>query len=213
MRMDCILSRPDGCATPLASDALILDPKYRDALTQVNECCPRPLQNDRMPRYAKRRCYCPGPIWRALMFKHILVPTDGSKLSQKAVEEAMELAQATGAKVVALHVYPKFAGSPYGTFGPSEDVIAEAHTRQHQAEAAKLFAGIKKLASDVGVAVDTTLAESDDVYAQIIAVAKKNKCDLICMASHGRRGLAGVVLGSETHKVLTHSTVPVLVLR
>lgn len=147
------------------------------------------------------------------MFKNILVPTDGSKLSHKAVEEALELARITGAKVVALHVYPRFSGSPYGTFGPSEDVIAEAHTRQHRAEAETLFAGIKKLAAAAGVGVDTTLTESDDVYTQIIAIAKKKKCDLICMASHGRRGLAGVVLGSETVKVLTHSTVPVLVLR
>jgi nucleotide-binding universal stress UspA family protein len=147
------------------------------------------------------------------MFKNILVPTDGSKLSQKAVEEAIELAHVTGAKLIALHVYPKFAGSPYGTFGPSEDIIAEAHTQQHQAAAAKLFAGIKKRAGAIGVVVDTTLAESDEVYRQIISIANKKKCDLICMASHGRRGLAGVVLGSETNKVLTHSTIPVLVLR
>lgn len=147
------------------------------------------------------------------MFKKILVPTDGSKLSHKAVEEALELAKLGGSKVVALHVYPRFAGSPYGTFGPSEDILAEAHTQHSQAVAAKLFAAISKLANAVGVAVDTVLIEDVDVYKAIIAVAKKRKCDLICMASHGRRGLAGVVLGSETHKVLTHSTIPVLVLR
>jgi nucleotide-binding universal stress UspA family protein len=147
------------------------------------------------------------------MFKKILVPTDGSKLSHKAVAEALELAQLAGSKLVALHVYPRFSGSPYGTFGPSEDILAEAHTQQNQAAAAKLFAGISKLANGVGVAVDMALIEDDDVYKTIIAVAKKKKCDLICMASHGRRGLAGVVLGSETHKVLTHSTIPVLVLR
>jgi len=147
------------------------------------------------------------------MFRNILVPTDGSKLSQKAVQEAVELAKLTGAKVVALHVYPNFSGSPYGTFGPSEAVIAEAHTRQHKAESEKLFAAIKKFAGTAGVALDTALVESNDIYKQIIATAKKKRCDLICMASHGRRGLSGVVLGSETHKVLTHSTVAVLVLR
>ncbi len=146
------------------------------------------------------------------MFNNILVPTDGSKLSQKAVQEAIQLAKLTGAKLVALHVYPKFSGSPYGNFGPSDDVIGEAHTRQHKAEAEKLFAAIKKIAGAAGVALDTALLESDDIYKQIIAVAKK-KCDLICMASHGRRGLSGVVLGSETHKVPTHSAIPVLVLR
>ena len=147
------------------------------------------------------------------MFRNILVPTDGSKLSQKATQEAILLAKLSGAKLIALHVYPKFLGSPYGTFGPAEDILAEAHENQHQAEAEKLFTGIKKQASAAGVALDTALVQSNDVYTQIIATAKKKKCDLICMASHGRRGLAGFVLGSETHKVLTHSAIPVLVLR
>ena len=131
----------------------------------------------------------------------------------RAVQQAIRLANLTGAKVLALHVYPAFTGSPYGTFGPSEDVIAEAHARQHRAEADTLFAAIKKMAATAKVKVDTVAMESNDVYKEIIAVARKRKCDLICMASHGRRGLSGVVLGSETHKVLTHSTIPVLVLR
>jgi nucleotide-binding universal stress UspA family protein len=147
------------------------------------------------------------------MFNNILVPTDGSKLSQKAVQAAMQLAMVNGASLVALHVYPKFSGSPYGTFGPAKDVIAEAHIRHHESEAEKLFAATKKLASAAGVELDCALVESDDVYRQIIAVARKKKCDLICMASHGRRGLSAVVLGSETHKVLTHSSIPVLVIR
>jgi nucleotide-binding universal stress UspA family protein len=147
------------------------------------------------------------------MFNNILVPTDGSKLSQKAVQKAVLLAKVTGAKLVALHIYPRFAGSPYGTFGPAEDILAEAHMKQHEAEAEELFAGIEKLASAADVALDTVLVEGDDVHKHIIAMARKKKCDLICMASHGRRGLSGVVLGSETHKVLTHSTIPILVLR
>jgi nucleotide-binding universal stress UspA family protein len=147
------------------------------------------------------------------MFNTILVPTDGSKLSKKAVEQAILLAKVTGAKLIALHVYSKFPGSPYGTFGAAEDVLAEAHVRQHEAEAGKIFADMKSLADAAGVALDTALVGSDDVYKVIIAVARKKKCDLICMASHGRRGLAGVVLGSETHKVLTHSKIPVLVIR
>ena len=147
------------------------------------------------------------------MFNTILVPTDGTKLSQKAVEQAMLLAKVTGAKLVVLHVYPKFPGSPYGTFGPAEDILAEAHVSQHEANAGKIFAGIRNLASAAGVALDTVLVESDDIYMQIIAVAKKKKCDLICMASHGRRGVADLLLGSETHKVLIHSQIPVLVMR
>lgn len=147
------------------------------------------------------------------MFDNILVPTDGSSLSHKAVRQAIELARDTGAKLIALHVYPKFAGSPYGTFGPAENILAEAHQQQNQAAAAKLFVGIEKLTQAAGVTLGTALVESNDVYLSIIGVARKKKCDLICMASHGRRGLAGIVLGSETHKVLIHSTIPVLVLR
>jgi nucleotide-binding universal stress UspA family protein len=147
------------------------------------------------------------------MFSSILVPTDGSKLSQKALQQAIELAKLSGAKLVSLHVYPRFSGSPYGAFGPSEDVIAEAHVKTHKADADKLFAVVRKAAGTAGVPVDAISVEGDDVYKHIIAVAKKKKCDLICMASHGRRGLSGIVLGSETHKVLTHSVIPVLVLR
>ena len=147
------------------------------------------------------------------MFKNILVPTDGSKLSQKAVKEAIELAQQSGAKITALHVYPKFSGSPYGTFGPAEDVLEEAHKNQRRADGDSIFAAVRKLADNAGITFESVLAESNDVWKQIIATAKKKKCDLICMASHGRRGLSGVLLGSETHKVLTHSELPVLVLR
>ncbi len=147
------------------------------------------------------------------MFKNILVPTDGSKLSHKAVKEAIELAKKTGAKLTALHVYPKFAGSPYGTFGPAEDVLEEAHKKQERAEGDSLFATIRKLTEAAGVPLDAVLVESNDVWKQIITTARKKKCDVICMASHGRRGIAGVLLGSETHKVLTHSELPVLVLR
>lgn len=141
------------------------------------------------------------------------MPTDGSKLSQMAVLAAIQLAAMSGANLVALHVYPKFAGGPYGTVGTAKDIIAEAHAQEHESEAGKLFADIKTLANAAGVELDCALVESDDIYRQIIAVAKRRKCDLICMASHGRRGLSAVVLGSETQKVLTHSSIPVMVVR
>jgi nucleotide-binding universal stress UspA family protein len=147
------------------------------------------------------------------MFRNILVPTDGSKLSQKAVKEAIQLAKEANAKVTALHVYPQFRGSPYGTYGPAENVLEEAHENQARADADKLFAAIRKLTDAAGITLDSVLARNDDVWKQVIATAKKKKCDLICMASHGRRGLSGILLGSETHKVLTHSELPVLVLR
>ena len=147
------------------------------------------------------------------MFKHILVPTDGSKLSQKAVNQAIGLARDFQAKVTALHVFPKFSGSPYGTFGPAEDLLEEAHRNQAQAESDRLFATLRKSAVAAGVPFEAVLVEHNDVSQQVISTAKKKKCDLICMASHGRRGFAGVLLGSETNKVLTHSDIPVLVLR
>ena len=147
------------------------------------------------------------------MFKHILVPTDGSRLSQQAVDKAIELARDFDAKITALHVFPKFGGSPYGTFGPAEDVLEEAHRNYANTEGARLFAGLQSTADSAGVAFDSILVESNDVWQQIIATAKKKNCDLICMASHGRRGVSGVLLGSETNKVLTHSEIPVLVLR
>ena len=147
------------------------------------------------------------------MYTRILVPTDGSRLSQRAFEHAIGLAKATGASLVALHAYPKFIGSPYGTFGPAAEVLAEAHARQQRAETDALFASVRSRAKSAGVEADTVLVEATDVYRQIIAVARKQRCDLICMASHGRRGLSALVLGSETVKVLTHSKLPVLVLR
>ena len=147
------------------------------------------------------------------MYRKILVPTDGSRLSQHAVEHAIELAKATGARLVALHANPKFVGSPYGTFGPAAEVLGEAHERQQRAESDALFAAIRRSAEAAGVELDTVRVEATDIYRQIIAVARKQRCDLICMASHGRRGLSALVLGSETIKVLTHSKLPVLVLR
>jgi len=147
------------------------------------------------------------------MFKTILVPTDGTKLSQTAVKHAIELAKIAGAKLVGLHVHHKFLGSPYGTFGPAEDVLEEAHKEHSRAQAQELLAKVKEKADAAGVTFEAVAAESNEVWKQIITTARKKKCDLICMASHGRHGLSGLVLGSETVKVLTHSDVPVLVLR
>ena len=147
------------------------------------------------------------------MLRRILVATDGSKLSAKAVNAALQLAHVFHARLVALHVYPKFPGSPYGTFGPAEDVLKQAHEDQGRARAEQLFADLGKQAEAAGVEIESALIVSNEAWKEIIAVAKRKKCDLICMASHGRRGLAALVLGSETQKVLTHTTLPVLVVR
>jgi nucleotide-binding universal stress UspA family protein len=147
------------------------------------------------------------------MFKHVLIPTDGSKLSSKAVKKGVEFARLMNARITAIHVYPAYRGSPYGDFGPSDDVV-EKQYREHAEEAAEKFlAEAVKLADGAGVRCDTVILEGDSPWEKIIAVAKKRKCDVIFMASHGRRGLAGLLMGSETHKVLTHTDIPVMVFR
>lgn len=147
------------------------------------------------------------------MFRRILVPTDGSRRSEKAVKAAVALAAAHEGAIVVFHAYAKFYGGAYGTFEMANVVLAEAHERHGKEEAEALFATARAAADAAGVPLETVVIESDRPWESIIAVARKKKCDSICMASHGRRGLAGVLLGSETQKVLTHATLPVLVLR
>ena len=147
------------------------------------------------------------------MFKRILVPTDGTELSQKAAKRALELAKMTHAKLVALHVLPRFSDSRAGMFGAAAKASDSTYDRQAKAEAQRWFAAIKQQADSAGVEFEAVLIESNEVWSAIILAANKKKCDLICMASHGRRGLSGILLGSETNKVLTHSRVAVLVLR
>ena len=145
------------------------------------------------------------------MFKHILLPTDGSKLSEKAIRQSVRMAKALGAKITALHVMPKFHTFTY------QIEMLEATRSTYQAEAgehARQYLDFAlKVARAAGVACDSVQATSDQPYKEIIKTAHKKGCDLILMASHGRRGIEGFLLGSETQKVLTHSTVPVLVYR
>lgn len=145
------------------------------------------------------------------MFKHILIPTDGSDLSQQAVEGGIQLARTLGARITAFHVIARFHAS---------DVIMGllAESRGDYEKAAREFAEaqfvfITRAAQAAGVACDTAHVTGDDVAREIVAAAARSGCDMILMASHGRRGIEGVLLGSETHKVLTHSRLPVLVYR
>ena len=147
------------------------------------------------------------------MFKRILVPTDGSELASRAVAGAIELARTHGASLVALHVFPHLPGAHHGSAAPLLQQLVPNYEKGQREEAAAILGEVTKAATAAGVAVKTLVVESEDIYGQIIAVANQEGCDLICMASHGRRGIAAVVLGSETHKVLTHSQLPVLVFR
>jgi nucleotide-binding universal stress UspA family protein len=147
------------------------------------------------------------------MYKRILVATDGSKLSAGAVEHALNLADITGAELVALKVVPRYPQTYFeGGIGVDAEEIKRVE-RQWQDEALQVVNAIKSEGQKKSVKVKAMTARSDLVAEAIIAAARRNKCDLIVMASHGRKGLKRLLLGSETQQVLTHSHVPVLVLR
>ncbi|HVP09260.1 MAG TPA: universal stress protein [Burkholderiales bacterium] len=148
------------------------------------------------------------------MYSHILVCTDGSKLSQKAIKTAARLAKALGARLTGAYV-----GAPYIAPIYSEGMIYSANVTRAQYEKAVQSAARKALehvtgaAKAAGVSAGTATITANTPWQGILKAAQSKKCDLIVMASHGRRGLAGLLLGSETVKVLTHSKVPVLVCR
>jgi nucleotide-binding universal stress UspA family protein len=147
------------------------------------------------------------------MYKRILVPTDGSTLSRKAVKTAVELAASVGAEVVALNVVPRYPTSYFeGGITVSDSEVARVE-KQWAEQGQALADEVEKAAEKAGVTAKAVTVRSDLVAEAIMAAAKKNKCDLIVMASHGRRGIKRLLLGSETQHVLTHGTIPVLVLR
>lgn len=147
------------------------------------------------------------------MYKRILIATDGSPLSNKAVQSGLSLAALAGASVVALKVVPRYPRS-YFEGGLPVDVSDVKRIEKQWGEAAQaLVDAIKAEGEAQGISVKAVIAKSDLVAEAVIAAAKKHKCDLIVMASHGRKGLKRLLLGSETQHVLTHSHIPVLVLR
>jgi nucleotide-binding universal stress UspA family protein len=146
------------------------------------------------------------------MFKNILVPTDGSELSQRAAQITVDLAKLHGARITGIHVIPDYhlLIAYEGAFDPvtEERIEEEAKTR-----AEKYLAYVREVADAAGVPCETLCETSDHPYDAILKAAEARQCDLIVMTSHGRKGLAAVLLGSETRKVLTHTTIPVLVVR
>jgi nucleotide-binding universal stress UspA family protein len=147
------------------------------------------------------------------MYQRILVPTDGSALSKKAARSAVELAAALGAEIVALNVVPRYP-TAYFEGGMSVPATQVARVEQQWAENGQSLAdAISSLAEKSGVKARAVTVRSDLVAEAILAAARKNRCDLVVMASHGRKGLKRLLLGSETQHVLTHGNIPVLVLR
>jgi len=146
------------------------------------------------------------------MLSKILVPTDGSELSNKAVQGAVEAAKKLGARLVGLTVtqpYPASAGSYSRPYIESLDHYEE----RMRFEAEQHLAPLQSAAAAAGVKLDTVVRSSSSPYEAIIETAKSEGCDSIFMASHGRSGLTALLMGSETNKVLTHTDIPVLVFR
>jgi nucleotide-binding universal stress UspA family protein len=145
------------------------------------------------------------------MYNHILIPTDGSPLSTVAMEKSMDFAREAGAKATILTVV-----EPFHIFTSDTDQLSKTradYERQARERAASCLTEAELKAKALGVPCETLQVENDQPYQAIIAVAAQRRCDLIAMASHGRRGMEAIILGSETLKVLTHSKIPVLVYR
>jgi nucleotide-binding universal stress UspA family protein len=148
-----------------------------------------------------------------IMYQRILVATDGSTLSKKAVANAIALAELCGAQLVALKVVARYPMT-YFEGGMAMPATEIAKVEAQWAESGQAIVdAVKKTALASGVTAKSVIVKSDLVAEAIINAAKKHKCDLIVMASHGRKGIKRLLLGSETQHVLTHSHIPVLVLR
>ncbi|MEJ5990064.1 universal stress protein [Ramlibacter sp. PS3R-8] len=147
------------------------------------------------------------------MYQRILVPTDGSALSKKAVKSAIALASSIGAEVVAVNVVPRYPISYFEGGANVSDAEVSRVEKLWAEQGQSIADDVGKEAGKAGVKAKATTVRSDLVAEAILAAARKNRCDLIVMASHGRKGLKRLLLGSETQHVLTHGTIPVLVLR
>ena len=147
------------------------------------------------------------------MFKHILVPTDGSDLSKQTAERAISFAKDAGARITAFYAKPEYPVTYYGEGALIDPTTPEKFAELAEQQAAQYLGEVQAMCAEAGIECSTATSTSDIPYEAIIEAAEKSGCDLIFMASHGRRGISGFLLGSETNKVLTHSKVPVLVYR
>jgi len=145
------------------------------------------------------------------MYKHVLIPTDGSALSEMAIRHGMTLARAVGARVTVL-----FVSLPFRSFAIDPVMVSDTpaqYEQDCQTLAEKALGVARTEAGVVGVSCETLHVAQAQPYQAIVDTAQTKGCDLICMSSHGRKGISAFVLGSETYTVLTHSKIPVLVCR
>jgi len=145
------------------------------------------------------------------MYKNILLPVDGSEFAMGSVPYALKLAKSIGARITAIHVTAPYSTIAIGAL--ASFLAADDYIKRAKANAAVVLDQVKHAAQETDVLVTTCQIEHAHPWEAIIRTAAGQGCDLILMASHGRRGLVGVLLGSETKKVLTHTTIPVLVWR
>lgn len=147
------------------------------------------------------------------MFKHILVPTDGSELSRETAQRAVSFAKEAGARITIFYAKPEYPIAYFGEGALIDPTTPEKFAELADQQASEYLGEVAQWCAEAGVTCDSTSSTSDVPYEAIIDAAEKSGCDLIFMASHGRRGISGLLLGSETNKVLTHSRIPVLVYR
>ena len=222
--LDALISRPARKATPTWSPRCCADAPSPRPLDPAQGAAPASRYSvtcSRRPPDAASGAPRGRPAPRARnnhthagrrhMYKHILIPTDGSALSNEALVRSLQLAKTFGAAVTILTVEEPFHVFSMG----SAQLAASLNDYQDQirAQAERLLNDAAAQARELGLSCETLRVSHEDPYQAIIDAAAKRGCDLIAMASHGRRGMAAVVLGSQTQKVLTHSTTPVLVYR
>lgn len=149
------------------------------------------------------------------MYKHILIPTDASRLAAKGIKAGVRLAKALGARVTGVYVIPRNPPPVYGGDGAVfiPELTPERFGKAMKGEAARALRAIETEARAAAVRCTTEAPADNQPWQGILRVARARKCDAIVMASHGRGGLGGLILGSEATRVLAHSKIPVLVVR
>jgi nucleotide-binding universal stress UspA family protein len=147
------------------------------------------------------------------MFKRILVPTDGSAPARKAIKRAVQFAREQKARVIGFYVGPPWQLPMYSEYIPADLMSPKEHNAAVKKTAARYLGAVKKAARAAGVPCSVRYVLGAHPYDEIVKEARRGRCDLIAIASHGRRGISRLLLGSETSKVLAHSGIPVLVCR
>jgi nucleotide-binding universal stress UspA family protein len=146
-------------------------------------------------------------------YQHLLVPSDGTQLSNQALEQGIFLAKALGAKLTLLHVQPPLPIPLIGMGDMLDPATVESLSATAARETERIVTEAKVAGEAAGLQIRTEVVKQDLPYRAIVEAARRHGCDLIVMASHGRKGLSGLLLGSETQRVLLHAPIPVLVVR